>query len=162
MKKLEKKWIQLEFDFITQTYDEVLKGYQGNKSGTDNERCLYYQYEYLVNKSETAWSNLWILFEELCLKAVKNEMKKKQLHFSNDKVLEKAQDACFDKLKVYKRSEKDGKLRFYKNFITAAYYGALHALYSSVYNKDIDDAMNFLINEDLGDLFGTSFESTNN
>lgn len=155
-----KKWTQLEFDFFSETHAEILKDFQGNKNGTDNERCLYYQYEYLINNNSEAWASLWILFQELCLKAVKKELKKKQLHFTEDKVLEKAQDACFDKLKIYKRAQKQGTFRFYKNFITAAYYGALHALYSSVYNKDINDAMNFLINEDLGDLFGTSFEST--
>ncbi len=159
MKNLAKKWIQLEFNFVAQSYEELLKDFQGNINGTDNEKCLYYQYEYLVNNNQTAWSNLWILFQELCLKAVKKEIKKKKLHFTKDEVLEKTQDACCDKMKIYK---KNSKVRFYKNFITAAYYGALHALYSSVYNKDLNDALNFCVNEDVENLFGTSFESTDN
>lgn len=124
------EWKQSEFYFFSKE-DEIklLSGFEGDKNGTDNQKCLFYQWQFLINKNPDAWTSLWLLLNNLCIKAIQKECSKKGLRFSKKYIQEKAEDACIYLLGRYKKKRDKGEFYFYKNFISQAYYSTLNVLY---------------------------------
>lgn len=115
-----------------QSKDEQLKGLgKGDKNGSDNEKCLFFQYSFLMNNNEQAFGQLWILFTLLCKRAVRKEMKTKRFFLDYDEVQYKADIAAEYVLRRYKSFLREkGEYYVIKNFIAAAHDGVVHALYS--------------------------------
>lgn len=125
--KSVKKFFNYFLDFSENELPTIPKG---NINGTDNEKCCYFQYEYLINNNEKCFVNLWKLFTLLCKRAVKKEVRLKRFFLDNEEVQYKADIACEYTLRRYRSYKQEGKTYFITNFITAAYSAVMHALYS--------------------------------
>lgn len=132
----------LEFNSVQEALSELPNG---NEQGDDNDRCLFYQAQYLRNGKDKYLVNLWTLFTVLCKRAIKKEMRTKRFFLDYDDIAYKADIACEYTLRRYSTYKQQGKVYFIRNFITAARNGAFHALYSEVENdmflalcKDLD------------------------
>lgn len=108
---------------------------QGDENGSDNEKLLHCQWKYLAEKDEKSFVKLWMLFTELCKRAVKKEIKTKRFFLDYDEVCFKADLAAEYVLRRYRTYEREkGETYVVKNFIAAAHDGVMHALYSEVEN----------------------------
>ena len=115
-----------------QSKAELLKDLpKGDINGTDNEKCLSFQYSFLMNNNESAFGQLWLLFTLLCKRAVRKEMKTKRFFLDYDEVQYKADIAAEYVLRRYKSFFREkGEFYVIKNFIAAAHDSVIHALYS--------------------------------
>lgn len=98
---------------------------------TDNDRLLNYQHDFLVYNDTKAYALLWQDFRALCKRVIKKKASVSGLRFSSEELNWKADIACEYVLRRYKTwKTKKGEIYVVKNFISAAYFGALHALWS--------------------------------
>lgn len=130
MKKV-KSIYNYTFNFTENTHSELP---EGNKNGTDNEKCQYFQAQFLQTGNEKFFVFLWQFFTVLCKRAVKKEMRIKRFYLDEDEIQYKADIACEYTLRRYQNYKAEGKTYFISNFISAAYHGAKHALYSETEN----------------------------
>ncbi len=110
------------------------------KNEKDNSKLLELQDRFL-NGNSSAWSELWVLSLQVCKRIIKHEQKQKGFFLNNDDLEDKAMNAVFYVLRRYKKTYKNGKTyRIEKNFVSALYFGVIHALYyRSKKDKAFDD-----------------------
>lgn len=130
--KYNKEVFNFYFDFDNVDFFKKLP--MGNEWGTDNEKCQFYQFKYLQDKSESHFIKLWYLFTNLCKRAIKKEMKIKRFFLDYDELNYKADIACEYVLRRYKTYAIKGEKYKIENFISAARDGVIHALYSDKEN----------------------------
>lgn len=106
---------------------------------TDNEKLMDIQEKFLNGKSE-AWSELWTYSQMIAKRIIISEFKKKCLHPDRDSVEDLSMVAVIYVLRRF-REKKDYKVK--RNFISAIYFGCIHAIY---YRKKGDILEDSLIN----------------
>lgn len=125
-----KQFFNLQLDFGS----EKISVPQGNIDGTDNEKCQAYQWHYIKFNDNDSFTKLWDLFTVLCEKAVKKEIRLKHFFLDEEEICYSADIACEYTLRRYKSYKADGRQYVIRNFISAAYHGVKHALYSESEN----------------------------
>ncbi len=121
-----KQFFNLQLDFENDNVSVP----QGNIDGTDNEKCQAYQWHYIKFNDNDSFIKLWNLFTELCKKAVNKEIRLKHFFLDEEEICYNADIACEYTLRRYKSYKATGRQYVIRNFISAAYHGAKHALYS--------------------------------
>lgn len=100
-----------------------------NENLNDNIKLLELQDRFL-NGDSSAWSELWVLSLEVCKRIIKSEQKQKGFFLNEDDFEDKASCAVEYVLRRYRKKYKSGKsYRIEKNFVSALYFGVIHALY---------------------------------
>ena len=110
---------------------------------TDNEKCLFYQWHYLVKKDMNACLKLWLLFTALCKRAVRKESKRRGIYLDEEELQYKADIACEYSLRRYEKYRREqGEVYFIQNFIAEAYNATTHAFSESECDIALDRASN--------------------
>ncbi len=108
---------------------------EGKADGTDNEKCQFYQWQYLKQNNINAFEKLWWLFTVLCKKIIIKEMKTKRFFLVDDEIGYKADIACEYVLRRYEKYKREkGQIYVMTNFVSCAYEGVMHALYDKSEN----------------------------